>query len=111
MAFSRLSPTKFSISFSSILILNALASLSSFMPLTPCLSGGCDKRRIVHERYLLSELYLNNTMSARSYKGALCGKDDAFDFEVSLGAEPEDHVWRILAYEKVRATILVLVKR
>jgi len=50
-------------------------------------------------------------MSARSYKGALCGKDDAFDFEVSLGAEPEDHVWRILAYEKVRATILVLVKR
>jgi hypothetical protein len=50
-------------------------------------------------------------MSARSYKGVLCGKDDALDFEVSLGAEPEDHVWLILAYEKVRAKILVLVKR
>jgi hypothetical protein len=36
-------------------------------------------------------------MSARSYKGVLCGKDDAFDFEVNLGAEPEDQVWRILA--------------
>jgi hypothetical protein len=68
MASSRLSPTKLSISFSSILISNALASFSSFIHLAPWLS-----RMEIKDKWSKRESFIrtlpNNTIPLVTYKG------------------------------------------
>jgi hypothetical protein len=95
MASSRLSLTKLSISFSSILISNAFASLLSFIPLAPCLSRGRLQKKNGARAISFIRTLPNNTIHAHSYKGVLfLGKDDTLIFVVSLVINQKTPIWR-----------------